>query len=155
MFCSNCGANVPDTAAFCPQCGKSAASQSSPQTSEQAPGQIQTQAPPPAATAPGAVVYAAPPPAQVYAAQPQTDSNALVSLILGVLSIFGLSILTGIPAIILGNIARKNIRASGGRLTGDGLAVAGIIMGWVSVGFAVVGILLVIIFVLGALSSIH
>jgi len=100
-------------------------------------------------------VYAAPAPAQVYAAPPQSDSTALVSLILGALSLVAFSILAGIPAIILGNNARKNIRASGGRLTGDGLAVAGIIMGWVSVGFAVIGILLIIIFVLGALSSIH
>ncbi len=151
MFCSNCGATVPDNAGFCAQCGKSIASPSSAPPSEQAPGQ----APPPAATAPNPIVYAAPAPAQVYAAPPQSDSTALVSLILGALSLVAFSILAGIPAIILGNNARKNIRASGGRLTGDGLAVAGIIMGWVSVGFAVIGILLIIIFVLGALSSIH
>ncbi len=155
MFCSNCGANVPDGAGFCAKCGKGVASPSSAQAPAQAPGQALAQAPPPAAASPDSVVYAAPAPAQVYVAQPQTDSNALVSLILGLLSIVAFSILTGVPAIILGNNARKNIRASGGRLTGDGLAVAGIIMGWVSVGFAVIGILLVIIFVLGALSSIH
>jgi Domain of unknown function (DUF4190)/zinc-ribbon domain len=154
MFCSNCGANVPDTSAFCPQCGKSAAPAPSAQTAEPSAPQTPAQAAPPAPTSPSPVVYGQSVP-QGYAALPQSDSTAMVSLILGVLSIFAFSILTGIPAIILGNNARKNIRNSGGRLTGDGLAVVGIILGWVSVGFAVIGILLVVIFVLGALSSIH
>ena len=63
---------------------------------------------------------------------------------LGVLSLASLSILAGIPAIILGKMSRENIRASSGRLTGEGMATAGMVMGWVSVGLAGVFALIIL-----------
>jgi len=60
----------------------------------------------------------------------RTSGKALVSLILGVMSI-GLccSLFTGIPAIILGVLGLGDVEKSRGRLTGRGLAIAGIVTG--------------------------
>jgi hypothetical protein len=59
----------------------------------------------------------------------------VASLVLGII---GLPVSCGIGsivAIVLGVIARNQIRASGGRETGDGMAKAGIILGIVSLAF--------------------
>jgi type II secretory pathway pseudopilin PulG len=55
-------------------------------------------------------------------------------MILGICSFF-FSILTGIPAIIFGHLAKTEIRQSRGRLQGDGMALAGLILGYLSVVF--------------------
>jgi hypothetical protein len=65
-------------------------------------------------------------------------------MVLGILSLVALSVLAGIPAIILGKQSRENIRASKGALTGDSMAQAGIIMGWVSVALFIIGAVVVI-----------
>jgi len=115
MFCSRCGATMRDDAAFCPNCGVSAQ-----------PGGADAQIPgvqPPVAAGPGLA-----PTAYV---QPETDGKAVASLVLGILS-FMFSVLTGIPAVILGHISRSEIRRSAGRLGGDGMALAGLILGYLS-----------------------
>jgi hypothetical protein len=68
---------------------------------------------------------------------PVTSNTALFALILGIVSFVGLSILCSIPAIILGRNARREIQASGGRITGEGMAQAGIILGWINVALSV------------------
>jgi type IV pilus assembly protein PilA len=78
-----------------------------------------------------------------YAGPPQTDGKATGSLVLGILSLVGFSILAGIPAVVLGHISRKEIRESRGRLTGDGMALAGLITGYISI--AIVPVIIVII----------
>lgn len=84
----------------------------------------------------------------------QDESTAVLSMIFGILSLAGLGILAGIPAIILGTNARKKIRASGGRLSGDGMATAGIVLGWISCGIvALVVFVFFIIFVVAAVSQ--
>jgi len=117
MFCSKCGANIPDQSQTCPRCGtRPVALQSGP-----------TPAPPGSATAaPG------PAPFRAYVGPQQTDGKAIGSLILGILSLFVLSILAGIPAVVLGHLSRKSIRESMGRLKGEGMALAGLIMGYLS-----------------------
>jgi len=62
-----------------------------------------------------------------------TDGKATASLVLGILSIMCFSVLAGIPAIILGVLARKDIARSGGALQGGGLAIGGMILGAFSV----------------------
>ena len=74
--------------------------------------------------------------------EPQTDGKAIGSLICGIASLTILSILAGIPAIILGHISRSDIRKSAGRLKGEGLALAGLIMGYISL--AIVPLILII-----------
>ncbi|HZR28539.1 MAG TPA: DUF4190 domain-containing protein [Terriglobales bacterium] len=66
-----------------------------------------------------------------------TDSKAVTSLVLGILSFFCFSILTGIPAIIVGHMSRSTIRKSMGRVKGDGMALAGLVLGYLSVALVV------------------
>ncbi|MCB1002761.1 MAG: DUF4190 domain-containing protein, partial [Acidimicrobiales bacterium] len=47
---------------------------------------------------------------------------------------------TGIPAIIIGSKARKEIRESGGAQGGDGMALGGVILGWVSTVLSIIGV---------------
>jgi hypothetical protein len=70
---------------------------------------------------------------QIYTGA-QTDGKAVASLILGIASIaFCFSFIAGIPAVILGHLAKSNIAKSMGRLKGDGMATAGLIMGYISI----------------------
>jgi hypothetical protein len=64
------------------------------------------------------------------AAPAGTSGKATCSLILGILSL-PCSLLTAIPAIIIGIVALKDVHHSRGRLQGQGLAVAGIVLGGV------------------------
>ena len=52
--------------------------------------------------------------------------------------------LTGIPAVVLGHVARSEIRRTGER--GDGLALTGLVLGWLSTaGWALVLVLLSVV----------
>jgi hypothetical protein len=73
---------------------------------------------------------------------------SLVGLVVGLFT--GLGFLIGIGGIVMGNRARREIRASGGVQGGDGAATAGIVIGWIDVGLFVVG-LLVLLFAIGAI----
>lgn len=108
--CPQCNANVDDSASFCSSCGARVV--------------IQPAVAIPSGTyVPGMVVP-----------QQDTSGKAVASLVLGI-SVFLFSILTGIPAIIFGHLAKSDIRKSGGRLQGDGMALAGLILGYLSVAF--------------------
>jgi len=61
---------------------------------------------------------------------PSTNGLAVASLVLGCL--FCLMI-TGILAVIFGNVALSQIQRSQGAQRGRGLAIAGIVLGWVGV----------------------
>ena len=87
--------------------------------------------PPPPPPEPGGYGYAA----------PQTNQKALWSMILGILSIVACGLLAGIPALILGSSAKKEIAAAGGAQSGEGMATAGVILGWISVAISVVVLL--------------
>ena len=62
---------------------------------------------------------------------PQTSGRATTSLVLGIASVVVccLGPLLGIPAIVLGVAARREVQRSEGRMSGDGLALGGIISG--------------------------
>jgi Domain of unknown function (DUF4190) len=143
MFCFKCGGAMPADAKCCPSCGT--------------PAPVMPGAAAPPIPAQGNVPAAHPlpvaPVSQFLSAPPQTDDKAVISLVLGVLSLVSFSILAGIPAIILGKTSRENIRASSGRLTGEGMATAGIVMGWVSVGLAGVLLLVVLLIVIFAVAA--
>jgi len=72
------------------------------------------------------------PPPIPQVVSPRTAGLAIASLVLGILSVTCLSILAGIPALILGIIALTRIGKSLGLLRGQGLAIAGIVMGGIS-----------------------
>ena len=70
---------------------------------------------------------AAPPPPQTSR---EKNKLGVIALILGVLAIFPLSILAGIPAIIVGFMGRKAVKQ--GKATNGGMNLAGIILGLIS-----------------------
>ncbi|HSJ21452.1 MAG TPA: DUF4190 domain-containing protein [Nocardioidaceae bacterium] len=82
-------------------------------------------------------------------ATPQTNQKALWSMILGILSIVACGLLAGVPALILGSSAKKEIAAAQGAQTGEGMATAGVVLGWISVAISVV----VLLFFVGGVAS--
>jgi hypothetical protein len=65
-------------------------------------------------------------PPREEAAPVSTSGKATTSLILGILSLF-CNVLAGLPALIVGLLALRDINRSRGRLGGHGLALAGVI----------------------------
>ena len=73
-----------------------------------------------------------------YAPPPPTNTMALTSFIVSLVSLFSCPLI-GIVSIVLGRRARDEIRRTGEQ--GDGLAQAGVIIGWIGVALAVLGAL--------------
>lgn len=70
----------------------------------------------------------------------KTNGLAIASLVLGVLWLYWIG---SILALILGYVARGQIRRSNGAQVGDGIAIAGIVLGWI--GLAVLVLLIVLL----------
>jgi hypothetical protein len=77
-------------------------------------------------------------------AQPQTNKKSIWALVLGIVSLICCGIFAGVPALILGNSAKKEIAASGGAQTGAGMAQAGVILGIISIVLSVLYVILLI-----------
>ena len=75
---------------------------------------------------------------------PRTPPVAIWSLILAVLSFTCGWLITAIPAVICGHIARAKIRKSGGALGGRGIATAGLILGYIALVLGIMGIPLLV-----------
>ena len=92
-----------------------------------------------------------PPPPAMSTAVGRTDGMAIASFVLGILSVPGgvfygvFGIVLGPIAIVLGLLARRRIKASGGVLSGGGLATAGWILGVCGVVIAVVEIVALVV----------
>lgn len=61
--------------------------------------------------------------------RPASSGLAVASLICGILAPFTL-LITAIPAVITGHMARSKVRSSGGTISGGGKALAGLILGY-------------------------
>ena len=120
--CAQCGTPNDPMAGYCEKCGQPLASAA-----------VMAAALPAAAATPEAAGKAA------------TNSLAVASLLLGILSLFPPF---GILAVIFGHVARSQIRKSAGRQKGAGMALAGLILGYLALGF----VLFVIFIVLPALN---
>jgi uncharacterized membrane protein len=77
---------------------------------------------------------------------PATNGLAIASFVLGLVGWVPCGI-GSIVAIVLGFVARTQIRDSGGRQGGDGLALAGIVLGFVAIAFWIA------LFVIGTISN--
>ena len=75
---------------------------------------------------------------------PQNSGKATTALVLGILGLVACGFFAGIPAIIVGKQAQREIDASNGWLTGRGMATAGIVMGWVEVALGILATVVVI-----------
>ena len=123
MFCFKCGASLPEGSQTCSQCG--AEQKDAPQ--------------PPAVPAPQVPGWTQP-----QAFQPPTDGKAIASLVFGILGILCFWGIFGVPAVILGHLAKAGIGKSMGRLKGEGMAMAGLIIGYLSIGIGVLFLIAVI-----------
>lgn len=72
----------------------------------------------------------------------RTNPLAIAALVLGVASFCGLGALTSIPAVVIGHVARRQIRRRGE--SGYGLAKAGLIVGYINL--ALFALILLIFF---------
>jgi hypothetical protein len=88
----------------------------------------------------GSCGEAVPMPPSAVTTPPATSGMAIGSLISGIFSFF---FPAAIAAIVLGHIARSNIRKSAGRLTGNGIALAGLILGYLGLAFIPVIVMIV------------
>lgn len=83
----------------------------------------------------------------------ETSPLAIVSLIAGIVSYFFLPVVGAITAIITGNIAKRQIRESGGRLTGRSMANWGVILGWINIGLGLLAACLIMLLVFGVIGG--
>lgn len=72
----------------------------------------------------------------------KTSGLAIASLVCGIIQFVFLGILASIPAIILGHLARRQIRQTGER--GAGMAMAGLVLGYIGVALTIIVVIAVI-----------
>ena len=84
--------------------------------------------------------------------QAKTSSNAIISLICGILAWLGVFGLGGVLAVIFGHVAKKEIRTSDEHIAGNGMATAGLILGYLNLAATVLGVLLAILIIVGAIA---
>lgn len=117
MFCSNCGREIGENVAFCPNCGQAVDVKQTASHVESMPYE--------------------------YTAEPVksgTDGYAIASLILGILAFICLPIIGAILAIVFGN---KSMRENGHNT----MANVGKILGIVALVLGIIGVVIVIIVV--------
>jgi hypothetical protein len=168
MYCPQCGAPNEDEAVFCGNCGAVIGDEETPFEELQGSSRdtsadmgIEEHEVSEIPSPPEPVAAPAPPPAPAnYASRvpaPTTSGLAIAALVLGVGGLTLLPLIGSIAAIIVGYMARSDIRKRPSEVTGDGLALAGIIMGWIAVGISVLGLLagagLLVCGVCGAMGS--
>ena len=76
---------------------------------------------------------------------PGNSGLAIASMVLGIVGVMCLGALLGIPAVIMGHIARGQIARSGGTIGGGGMAMAGLVCGYIAIGWTVGYLALVMI----------
>jgi hypothetical protein len=103
------------------------------------PAPAYSQAPGP----PGAPPYAQPYGQYVSSTGQSYANDARTAMILSIIGIFCFGIVLGPIGIVMGNKAKKNMRASG-NMEGEGMATAAIVIGWIIVGLAALSILIFI-----------
>jgi hypothetical protein len=107
---------------------------------------------PPGTAPPQGQPWGAPPPGwgapAPYNAVPKTNGLAIGALIAGCAQ-FAFCGVGAIVAIVLGHIARGQIKRSNGAETGRGLATAGLVLGYVGIALTVVGTAAVLVVVFG------
>lgn len=153
MFCPQCGAPNEDDAIYCGECGAvldaEGAAPIGQHTVESETPEAMNLSDEPGTPAeeevpPVPARRTTPPPRPVLPAPatPRTSGLAIASLLLGIGGLTILPLLGSIVAIILGYMARAEIRQRPAELEGNGIALAGIIMGWIAVGLAVLGLVI-------------
>ena len=86
-----------------------------------------------------------------------TSSNAIVALVLAIISWAVCPVVAAIVALVFASMAGKEIQASEGRIAGRGLVTAARIVAWINIGVTaatlVIGLLVVVIIAIASYSS--
>ncbi len=83
-------------------------------------------------------------PGDPFRGVPPHHPNAVPALVCGILSLVMCGVFTGIPAIVMGTKAIRQIDRSNRSFDGRGMAKAGVVCGWISVAWTLLAILLVV-----------
>ena len=83
----------------------------------------------------------------------KTSSQAVISLVCGILGWLGIFGLGGLVAVIFGHLAKKEIRESLGSVVGDGMATVGLILGYTNIALTLIGLCFLALMMLGILSA--
>jgi hypothetical protein len=84
---------------------------------------------------------------------PRTNGLAIASLVCSIVSLGCGGIVLSIPAVVMGHLARRSIRDSGGTEQGDGMALAGLIIGYIVSALTVLLIIFYVVIVVAAVGS--
>jgi len=82
----------------------------------------------------------------------QASSMAIVSMVSGIACWFVLPLIGALIAVITGHMAKKEIRESGGRLSGVEMANAGLALGYVHLAISFLAVCLVALIVAGLIA---
>jgi len=135
--CVQCGATNAPEAKFCGSCGAILTP----------PEHNPTPPPPPPANYAGPGPQPVPPPAG-------SNTKAVISLVLGIMSVFCCGFFSGIPAAILGKMEMDAIKQGRSPESNMGMAKAGFWIGIVGSGLSILWIILMVFFgLLGSLQN--
>ena len=150
MDCPACGAPNEDDSLFCGSCGttlNTAKGEAVQETLAEVTAGIEAGRE--GLREPARLPEAAPPRAQergsMYAAAAKilpTSGMAITALIFGIGGLTFLPLLGSLIAVILGPMARSDIRRRSDQVTGDGIALVGLVLGWIGIGLTILGALI-------------
>ena len=91
---------------------------------------------------------------QAYEAPPKAHSLAIVSLVMGIVSIlfFPAGLLFGVPAVYCGHLAKQTITQQPEEIGGHGLAIAGLVTGYIGTAMGAVSVILFVFLCLHTMS---
>lgn len=85
-----------------------------------------------------------------YPAPTQTSQNAVVALVLAIVAWVVCPFIPAVVALFLAASAKREITASGGRISGEGLATAAKVISWLNIGFYLaIGVLVLVLLAVG------
>jgi hypothetical protein len=76
---------------------------------------------------------------------PQTESLAVVALVLAIASFVVCPLVPAVAALIVASNAMRAIETSGGKKTGEGLVQAARIISWINLGLCALGFLIILL----------
>lgn len=85
-----------------------------------------------------------------YVQLPQTESQAVVVLVLGIASFVVFPVVPAIVALCLAPGARRSIERSNGWKTGRGMVTGGVVAAWINLGLTVLAIAALVLFYVSA-----
>ena len=150
MDCPACGAPNEDDALFCGSCGTTldaAKDDAIHETLAEVTSAIEVgrEGAQDTARLPEAALPRAQERVSMYAAAAKilpTSGMAIAALILGISGLTFLPLLGSIIAVILGPMARSDIRRRPDEVSGDGIALIGLVLGWIGIGLTILGVLI-------------